>query len=409
MGSIVLAGKTIHDWKPYGLLSVSQVLERSSDVGAIKLGLRMGDDRMYHYIRSFGFGSQTGIELPGETRGITKPVSRWSKISIGAISMGQEIGVSPLQLVSMTSAMANDGLWTAPRIVAGVIPPQSSPHIQTVVFHPAQQHRIISSLTAAQMRHMLEGVVLFGTGKRAILDGYTSVGKTGTAQKINPVTHTYDRVKHIASFSGFAPVNNPAITVTIILDSPVGAHHGGDVAAPVFARIAQPVLEYLNVQHDVEIRSVQRQLLRASLKPGQTAEGSPDHLGEDLAQLAGNEPDQTEVARPASIISAQRKPALVETSAAVPASTQLQTDIRAPNESVAAQDTKQKNGTVVLELGSGAVVPSFIGKPLREVVEEAQQAGIEVDVLGSGLAQQQSPPAGSRLTAGGHVAVRFAR
>jgi cell division protein FtsI (penicillin-binding protein 3) len=408
MGSIVVAGKTIHDWKPYGLLSVSQILERSSDVGAIKLGLRLGDDRMYHYIRSFGFGSQTGIELPGETRGITKPVSRWSKISIGAISMGQEIGVSPLQLVSMTSAMANDGIWIAPRIVAGGIPPQSSPHTQMVVFHPAQQHRIISSLTAAQMRHMLEGVVLFGTGKRAILDGYTSAGKTGTAQKINPVTHTYDRVKHIASFSGFSPVNNPAITITVILDSPVGAHHGGDVAAPIFARIAQPILEYLNVPHDVEVKSVQRQLLRASLKPGQTAEGSPDHLGEDLAQLANNESDKTEL-QPASVSTAQRKTELVKASEVSSASALPATEPPLQTGDAVAQNTKQGDGTVVLELGSAAIVPSFLGKPLREVVEEAQQAGIEVDVLGSGLARQQNPPPGSRLAAGGHVAVRFAR
>ena len=405
MGSIVVAGKTIHDWKPYGLLSVSQILERSSDVGAIKLGLRLGDDRMYHYIRSFGFGSQTGIELPGETRGITKPVSRWSKISIGAISMGQEIGVSPLQLVSMTSAMANDGLWTAPRIVAGVIPPQSSPHTQMVVFRPAQQHRIITSLTAAQMRHMLEGVVLFGTGKRAILDGYTSAGKTGTAQKINPVTHTYDRVKHIASFSGFSPVNNPAITVTVILDSPVGAHHGGDVAAPIFARIAQPVLEYLNVPHDVEVRSVQRQLLRASLKPGQTEEGSPDHLGEDLALLASNESDKTDL-RPAAVNAAPGKPALIAASELV-SSNALSAESTPQREDLLS--AKQREGTMVVDLGASAVVPSFIGKPLREVVEEAQQAGIEVDVLGSGLATQQHPPPGARLAAGGHVAVRFAR
>lgn len=406
MGSIVVAGKTIHDWKPYGLLSVSQILERSSDVGAIKLGLRLGDDRMYHFIRAFGFGSQTGIELPGETRGITKPVSRWSKISIGAISMGQEIGVSPLQLVSMTSAMANDGLWTAPRIIAGVIPPQSSPHGQMVVFHPAQQHRIISSLTAAQMRHMLENVVLVGTGRKAILDGYTSAGKTGTAQKINPVTHTYDRVKHIASFSGFAPVNNPAITVTVIFDSPVGAHHGGDVAAPVFARIAQPVLEYLNVPHDVEVRSVKRELLRASLKPGETAEGSPDHLGEDLAQLASNDAEKTEL-KPASLSTVPDKPVLMKTSEVSPTNTASQAALPAQN--LESQSAKQRDGTVVVELGSGAVVPSFIGKPLREVVEEAQQAGFEVDVLGSGMARQQNPPPGARLSPGGHVAVRFAR
>src|SRR5438067_903346 len=142
-GAIYIGNVRIRDHKPFGLLSVSQILANSSDVGAIKLGLRLGEDRFDRYIRAFGFGSQTGIELPGETRGITKPVSRWSKVSIGAISMGQEIGISPVQLISLISTIANDGMYTAPRIVAGVIPPQSPPHLQTVVFRPAQQHRVI--------------------------------------------------------------------------------------------------------------------------------------------------------------------------------------------------------------------------------------------------------------------------
>src|SRR5437868_14603945 len=129
---------------------------------------------------------------------------------------------------------------------------------------------------------MLEEVVLKGTGKKAILDGYSSAGKTGTAQKINPLTHRYGS-KDIASCSGFAPVNNPPITVTVILDSPVGAHHGGDVAAPIFNRIAQQVLEYLDVPHDVEVRSPQRMLLRAQAKPEEEMEGSPDHVGEQVA------------------------------------------------------------------------------------------------------------------------------
>jgi cell division protein FtsI/penicillin-binding protein 2 len=408
MGSINIAGKTIHDWHPYGLMTVTEILEHSSDVGAIKLGLRLGEDRFYRYIRGFGFGSQTGIELPGETRGITKPVSRWSKISIGAISMGQEIGVSPLQLVSLTSAIANDGIWTAPRVLAGVTPPQGL--AQTIVFHPAQQHRVMSSLTSAQMRRMLEGVVLFGTGKKAILDGYTSAGKTGTAQKINPVTHTYDRVKHIASFSGFAPVNNPAITITVILDSPIGAHHGGDVAAPVFARIAQPVLEYLNVPHDVEVRNPRRALLRASLKNGETEEGSPDHLGEDLA-LAANQIDAA--SSPANAQANEARPTMAQVSQSVTNEPPAASNPSSMNPAISDNSTDQnlvaRGGIVVLELGSGAIVPSFIGKPLREVVEQAQQSGIDVDVLGSGVARQQNPAAGVRLAPGARVAVRFGR
>src|SRR6516162_2582570 len=129
MGSIVVSGRLIHDHNPYGALTVAQVLENSSDVGAIKIALRLGEERFDHYIRSFGFGSQTGIELPGETRGLTKPASRWSKVSIGAISMGQEIGVSPLQLISMASIIANDGVFVPPRIIAGTTAPRSTPQL----------------------------------------------------------------------------------------------------------------------------------------------------------------------------------------------------------------------------------------------------------------------------------------
>ena len=408
MGSIVVGGVRIHDWKPYGLLTVSQILERSSDVGAIKIAMRLGEDRMYKYIRSFGFGSQTGIELPGETRGITKPVSRWSKMSIGAISMGQEVGVSPLQLVSMTSSIANDGIWSPARIVAGSTPIAQgrSGAAQTVVFHPGQQHRVISPYTAAQMKKMLENVVLKGTGKNAILDGYSSAGKTGTAQKINPLTHRYDRVKLIASFSGFAPVNNPAISVTVIIDSPVGEHHGGTIGAPIFARIAQQVLEYMDVPHDIDVKSPQRRLLRASAKPEDEREGSPDHVGEQVA-----ENDNADVAAPvsaspvavhaAAVPAAYHAPPPVDTQQVAPTPTELDASTQKP--------TPLATGTVVLDTDAGRAVPSFLGKPLRAVIEESERAGLEVDVFGSGVAKQQSPPPGARLPLGGHVTVQFGR
>ena len=141
MGSIVFNGMRIRDSRPHGLLSVSDVLAESSDVGSIKIGMRLGDDRFYKYIRAFGFGQQTGIELPGETRGITKPVSRWSKVSIAAISMGQEIGITPLQLVGLISTMANDGVYVAPRIVAATTQPQSTP--QMIAFHPVNERRVL--------------------------------------------------------------------------------------------------------------------------------------------------------------------------------------------------------------------------------------------------------------------------
>jgi cell division protein FtsI (penicillin-binding protein 3) len=281
MGSIVFNGRRIHDSRPHGLLTVSDVLAESSDVGSIKIGLRLGEDRFYKYIRDFGFGQQTGIELPGETRGLTKPPSRWSKVSIAAISMGQEIGITPLQLVGLISTMANDGVYVAPRIVAATTQPQSAP--QTIAFHPANSRRILSTMTAAEMRQMMQGVVLHGTGTKARLIGYSSAGKTGTAQKVDPATHAYSHTKYVATFAGFAPVNNPAVTIAVVLDSAVGLHQGGQVSAPVFTRIAQQVLEYLHTPHDLEIPA-NRQVLLAREKTSEKdlEEGSPDHPGEEL-------------------------------------------------------------------------------------------------------------------------------
>lgn len=408
MGSIVVGGRRIRDHKPFGVLKVSDVLARSSDVGAIKIGLRLGEERLDHYIRAYGFGSQTGIELPGETRGLAKPVSRWSKVSIGAISMGQEIGVSPLQLVSMVSTVANDGVWTAPRIVAATTEPRSTP--QMVVFHPAQQRRVVSPLTAAEMRHMLEGVVenQHGTGKKAVLEGYTSAGKTGTAQKVDPATGTYSRTKYIASFAGFAPVNNPAITVVVILDSPVGLHQGGQVSAPVFQRVAQQVLAYLHTPHDLDLPK-QRQLLLASreVKEDELTESSPDRLGAPLEMQADVKPASppVEPAQPTPA-TAQLEPAADIVDTVVP---QPEAMPSPPAVSDAGLPLPSR-GMVVLDVEQGGiVVPSFLGKPLRSVVESAENSGLEVDAIGSGVATEQSPAPGSHVAAGAHIAVRFGR
>ncbi len=388
MGSITIGGLRIRDHEALGLLTVSQVLEKSSDVGTIKLGMRLGVERFDRYIRGFGFGAQTGIELPGETRGLLRAVNRWSKVSIGALSMGQEIGVTPVQIAALVSTIANDGVWTAPRIVAGVTAPTGKP--QTVIFHPAQQRRVISTLTAAEMKKMMEGVVLFGTGRKAILDGYTSAGKTGTAQKVDPVTHAYSRSKYVASFAGFAPVNNPAVTIVVILDSAVGLHQGGQIAAPVFQRVAQEVLAYLNVPHDAELNP-KLQLLRASAKNSELEESSPDRLG---GGLDGSEDVAVAQAPVADVAPPPASPAH-----AGPAGDAAEAPAAAT----------PRSGTVVLEVGGGTVVPSFLGKSLRSAIEAAQQAGIEIDAIGSGIARDQSPPPGSRLPAGAHVAVKFAR
>src|SRR5271167_1201951 len=287
-GSITIFGMTIHDAHKMGVMTIAEAYAHSSDVAAVKTGMKLGDVRFDEYIRSYGFGSQTGIELPGESRGLKKPVNRWSKVSIGAMSMGQEIGVTAVQIVSMVSTIANDGVYTPPRIVAGELPPNGTP--QPVVFHPAQQHRVISTMTAAQMKKLMEGVVLFGTARRAILDGYTVAGKTGTAQKVDPATGAYSKTKYVASFVGFAPVNDPAITIAVILDSAQGLHQGGQVSAPVFKRIAQQVLEYMHVPHDIEPKNQQRFTLLASQRNDDLAEEGSDRLGASVVPDSDDKP-----------------------------------------------------------------------------------------------------------------------
>ncbi|HLA38773.1 MAG TPA: penicillin-binding protein 2, partial [Candidatus Glassbacteria bacterium] len=242
MGSIVLAGRRIRDHKPFGILSVEQIIQNSSNVGAIQLALRLGNESFYQYVRSFGFGSPTGIELPGEAMGLTKPPERWSKISIGAMAMGQEIGVTPLQIAAMASIIANGGWWVRPRIVrsdaAGRI---AEPPLL------ADRRRIISPETAEMLQRMMTLVVEKGTGRQAKPQGYTAAGKTGTSQKIDPATRAYSRTDHVASFVGFAPAEAPVFTILVVLDSPRGRYHGGDASAPVFRKIAEQVLAYRNI------------------------------------------------------------------------------------------------------------------------------------------------------------------
>jgi len=428
MGSIVYNGMRIRDSRPHGLLPVWGVLAESSDVGAIKIALRLGDQRFYKYIRAYGFGQQTGIELPGETRGLTKPPSRWSKVSIAAISMGQEIGISPLQLAGLISTFANDGVWVAPRIVAGTVPPQGTP--QTVAFHPGASHRVISSFTAAEMRAMMQKVVLEGTGRKAILEGYSSAGKTGTAQKVDPATGAYSKTKYVGSFAGFAPVNNPQIVVAVILDSAVGLHQGGQVSAPVFRRISQQVLEYLHVPHDLPL-APQHQLLLARLKGNSVREsdleeGTPDHPGEPLETADASDPssaDRSSVVDRMATEHNSREPL----SAAIGSGQVVEAAIKEPlsqvsdapaltrsensaNSTALPQAKLPATATVVLDVETGGIeVPSFTGKTVRKAVEAAQDVGLDIEVVGSGVAREQAPAAGTHVPSGSRVRVQFGR
>ena len=246
MGAISVAGKRIRDHKPFGVLSVSEILEKSSDVGAITLGLRLKEERMAMYIKRYGFGKPTGIDLPGEERGITRSVSKWTKSSIGYISMGQEIGVTPLQIVSLVSMVANGGIQYRPYVVEEVRDAQGSLVSRT----EPQGQRVMSEKSARQMQDMLEKVVTEGTATAAKLDGFRAAGKTGTAQKSDG--SGYSETKLIASFAGYAPASNPVIAMVVVVDEPVGAHHGGEVAAPIFKRIADQILHQQGISPDLQ-------------------------------------------------------------------------------------------------------------------------------------------------------------
>jgi len=245
---------------------------------------------------------------------------------------------------------------------------------------------------------------------RAILDGYSAAGKTGTAQKTDPATGRYSKSQYIASFTGFAPINNPAVSVLVILDSPsVGSHEGGLAAAPVFSRVMQQVLGYLNVPHDIELQDQarRRQMLRAKASDKDLSEGAPDYLAQaTVPSMPGN---TSRNPAPAAVMTqTQRKPAIVSTAKPLP-----------PQPATAAQPTPQvtasaaqsppPKGTVVLDVSGGVVVPDFHGKAVRSALEEAQAAGIELEISGSGVGQDQSPAAGERVLPGGHVLVKFGR
>lgn len=369
MGAIYIAGHRIRDHKPFGVLNVADIMAKSSDVGMIKLGLRLGAPKFYEYIRAFGFGQTTEIELPGESRGLLRSVDKWTPVSVGSISMGQEIGVTSVQLASSFSAIANGGLLFPPRVVRGY---RTGDHVTPAAGE--MPRRVVSPETAATMRRILEGVILNGTGNLAQLEGHTAGGKTGTAQKIDPATGRYSLTHHIANFVGFAPLNTPAVTVLVMMDSPVGLYHGGDVAAPVFKRVAEQVLAYMDVPQDVPVemrrRAPSERLERARLVD--VSDFSPEQAENTAAS-------QLPVFPPEPLPDPKRDPK---------------------------RDAAQ---TVALAEGEGVSVPTLTGLSVRNVTQECLRLGLNPVLIGTGVAVEQAPEPGRVVRRGGRVTIRFAR
>jgi cell division protein FtsI (penicillin-binding protein 3) len=452
-GAMTMFGRTLHDDKSdhYGVVTVQQALEHSSDVGAAKMALKMGPNVFYKYIKAFGFGERSGIELPSETRGLLAPPRKWGSTSILSLAIGQEVGVTPVQLVSMVSAIANGGVYMPPHILLQSTDAlKGDPRLQAAAFHPENQlpsplpdgaHRVITELTSAKMRSMMQGIVIEGTGRAAALNGYSSGGKTGTAQKVDPATHTYSHTKLVASFAGFAPVSNPAIAVAVIIDTPQGSDaqkYGGYVSAPVFADVAQQVLEYLGVPHDQPLKTP-KQLQAAAHAP--TPGDGPSENGGDLGAMfdeVNNLPADDPLRAAASTTAGADMPAAsaIATQASIDAGG-AHVSNRLPAKELAAFEARGENnlgsadsaaaavaplhaapaagihprsaGAVAVNAGQRVAVPSFAGADLRKAVEMAANLGLRVEPVGSGVERDQFPVAGTRVPLGTQVVIRFTR
>jgi cell division protein FtsI (penicillin-binding protein 3) len=375
------------------------------------------------------------------------PTRRWSGSSIGSIAIGQEVAVTPIQLVTMVSTIANGGVYLPPHILMEHAAPG---RLRPAAFHPEAElpdplpsgaHRVISTMTAAQMRKLMEGVVLFGTAKNlAGLNGYSSGGKTGTAQKIDVLTHRYSKTKYIASFVGIAPVNNPAISVAVIIDSPQGNHYGNANAAPVFREVAQEVLEYLGVPHDTNL-TPQPELAKEQAEPElddapSDETGDLDALFAEVNDLPPDDPlrGKGNGQQPVPSAASELTPGVEQAQAAPPPSAVEKMPERAIPEAAAfptpatgppvlmAEATKETEHTSPEAEASGPVrhgiivdanrrigVPSFVGEPLRTAIESAGTAGLALQIVGNGIAREQVPAPGTMVPLGTEVVVRFTR
>ena len=453
-GVMTMYGRTFHDDRSdghLGVVSVQRALEKSSDVGAAKMAMRLGNDKFYSYMKGFGFGERSGIELPSETRGLLRAPKKWGATSFMSLAIGQEIGVTPVQLVTMVSAIANGGVYMPPHILLqSTDEMKGDPRLKPTAFRPENQlpatlpdgaHRVISEVTSAKMRAMMQGIVTEGTGTAAALNGYSAGGKTGTAQKIDPATHTYSHTKLVASFAGIAPVSNPAISVAVIIDTPtVGSLYGSTVSAPVFAQVAQEVLEYLGVPHDQPLKTKSEMLL-ATAKAGDEIDGeaAAEESGADLQAMfeeVNDLPADDPLRKPVDV--ASEAPVPDEPKANAPKPSVLPKSVNAlsakvmaafhkqgdttsvmptevsPHDDLAAVMVKPEvearpGGGVVVDAGKRVPVPAFDGQGLRTAVEQADAAGLRMEPVGSGLARQQAPAAGTMVPVGTQVVVRFSR
>ncbi len=365
-GTIKLFGRVIHEsHHGWGTIPMADVLAHSSNIGAIQIGLKVGEKNLLDYVHKFGFGKITGIPLPAESSGMVRDLKHWGKTSIGSVSMGHEVSTTALQLAQACSVIANGGVLVRPRLILKRQRPGGKVENEPA---PAPQ-RVLKPETAIAMRQMMEGVVLRGTGRAARLAGYTSGGKTGSAQIFDLQTKHYTHVYN-GSFVGFAPVTNPAVVIAVTLNGV--KMFGGVVAAPVFKTVATETLRLLAVPKDIP-----------EVEPPPLAD--PEEADDlSIADMSAPPDDLEQLPAP---------PAVAPAAAPAPAQTVLPSVVTVAGASSVAV--------------AGPAAPSFEGKTVRAVIEQSMAMGVQVEVVGSGVARQQAPPPGSPLNPGEKVRVLF--
>ena len=369
-GSYRVGGRTIHDHHPYGILTAEDVLKVSSNIGSAKIGKMLERKRLHSYLRDFGFGQRSGIDLRGEEIGILRDPSRWFEIDIATISFGQGVSVTPLQLAVATGAIANGGYLMEPYLVEKITDSAGQVIEER---QPKMVRQVVKSEVAARVARMMEAVTADdrGTGTKARVPGFRVAGKTGTAQKVDPVTGGYSADKRIASFVGFVPAEAPRLVVLAMIDEPRGQVYGGLVAAPVFARVATQSLHYLKVKPN---------------QPLAPEDNLPLPSLEEILAQAKKEQEaaaKREAAEAAGLPPAAAEPAAAEEPA--PAEEEAETAVAA-----------------------GPQMPDFKGMSYRQVIEVMQAKGINVSLRGHGRVIDQSPLPGAAIPYGATVWVRLA-
>lgn len=365
-GIMTLFTRVIHDSHPYSALSVEDVLAKSSNIGAIRIGMQVGNKNLYEYIRRYGFGKRTGIELPAEAPGMLRPLKRWQPTSIGSVPMGHEISVTSIQLARLGAVIANGGYLVAPHIVGWKQMPGGSKQATSL----PKPVRILEPQTVVTMRNMMHKVTMpGGTAQHLRVPGYTFAGKTGTAQ-IYDYAHRVYTHKYNASFLGFAPVNNPKLVVIVTVSGTTGtAGFGGYAAGPVF-------------------ETAMATSLRQQAIPPDVPEDIEALIAKEAAKNKGTGKD-----KPLEVDSAELTTPFTED------------EIREAE----GQDAASADLVMATADPNTPKVPNFVGKTVRDVLQEASLTGLDISLFGEGLARTQTPAPGALLLPDTHIHVRFAR